>query len=403
MTETPAQQGFLRVAGTDRAPSHPTSNPPPGYPGRMEFGAGIATGEGDLWAEAKAAADRGFTTDPDLVMVFATPDAVDALGRAKGPWRSIGCIADGVIGGMNEVEEGPAVAVWQASFGGAEWSVCRIKAVQVEDGIAIRGWRHPPEPTGAIVLVDPASFPTSAFVAELAAGGIPVMGGLATSSQGTQLMVDGATSQTGAVAVAFGRGVQFQTTVSQGCRPIGEPLVVTQATGGHILEIGGRRAFDVLSEVVRGLDDSERDLVRSGLQIGIAADEYQESFEIGDFLIRPVVNLDEEVGFVAAGGRVDVGRTIQFHVRDPESAAQELDHMLSGADAPAGSGALLFTCNGRGRRFFGRPNHDAALVAAHRAPRALAGFFAAGEIGPVAGANHLHAYTASLLELGPAG
>ena len=61
------------------------------------------------------------------------------------------------------------------------------------------------------------------------------------------------------------------------------------------------------------------------------------------------------------------------------------------------SAALLFTCNGRGSRLFDRPDHDASLVssALHDAP--LAGFFCAGELGPVGGKNFLHGFTASLL------
>ena len=59
-------------------------------------------------------------------------------------------------------------------------------------------------------------------------------------------------------------------------------------------------------------------------------------------------------------------------------------------------GALLFTCNGRGERFFGEPDHDAAIVSEALGTRALAGMFCAGELGPVGGHNFLHGYTASL-------
>ena len=46
------------------------------------------------------------------------------------------------------------------------------------------------------------------------------------------------------------------------------------------------------------------------------------------------------------------------------------------------SGALLFTCNGRGPRMFDKPHHDASVVSKVFDAPALAGFFAAGEVGP---------------------
>ena len=59
------------------------------------------------------------------------------------------------------------------------------------------------------------------------------------------------------------------------------------------------------------------------------------------------------------------------------------------------------TCNGRGTRLFSDPGHDAraiskALSQAPERPFPLAGFFAAGEIGPIGASSFLHGHTASL-------
>ena len=64
------------------------------------------------------------------------------------------------------------------------------------------------------------------------------------------------------------------------------------------------------------------------------------------------------------------------------------------ADRPAG--ALLFTCNGRGSRLFTQPDHDAGLLAEVLGKIPVAGFFCAGELGPVGGQNFLHAFTTSI-------
>jgi small ligand-binding sensory domain FIST len=88
-----------------------------------------------------------------------------------------------------------------------------------------------------------------------------------------------------------------------------------------------------------------------------------------------------------------VGATVQFQVRDAESAHDDLVAALGGAEADA---ALLFTCNGRGLRLFGSPDHDAETVADLLADPPVAGMFCAGEIGPVGGRVYIHGFTASL-------
>jgi small ligand-binding sensory domain FIST len=104
-------------------------------------------------------------------------------------------------------------------------------------------------------------------------------------------------------------------------------------------------------------------------------------------------------GYVAVGDVVRPGQTVQFHIRDAETARGELRSLLAkvprSPDAPT-SGALLFTCNGRGTRLFSQPNHDAAAIQDALGEIPLAGFFAAGEIGPIGGQNFLHGFTASL-------
>src|SRR5918995_1233360 len=118
-------------------------------------------------------------------------------------------------------------------------------------------------------------------------------------------------------------------------------------------------------------------------------DEYITDPERGDFLVRGVLGLDPQTGALAVGEAIEVGQTIQFHVRDAETADEDLRTLLDGASGTA-AGALLFTCNGRGTRMFSAPNHDAALVSERLGGAPLAGFNCAGEIGPVGGKNFLH-------------
>ena len=60
--------------------------------------------------------------------------------------------------------------------------------------------------------------------------------------------------------------------VSQGCRPIGYPYIVTGADPALITELGGRPPLQRLREMVEVLPPDEQELVSHGLQIGIVVD-----------------------------------------------------------------------------------------------------------------------------------
>ena len=181
--------------------------------------------------------------------------------------------------------------------------------------------------------------------------------------------------------------------------------MVTKAERNIIYELGGRPALLQLKEIFDTLPSREKELVQSGLHVGRVVSEYQEKFEQGDFLVRNVIGIDPKNGSVAVGDYVRVGQTVCFHIRDEETADAELKQLLAVArndGLSRTSGALLYTCNGRGSRLFRRPSHDAGCIADSLGKIPLAGFFAAGELGPIGGQNFLHGFTAAIAILEPA-
>ncbi len=143
----------------------------------------------------------------------------------------------------------------------------------------------------------------------------------------------------------------------------------------------------------------DQQLVQRGLHVGRVINEYQGDFRRGDFLVRNVVGFDPQSGAVAVTDRVRVGQTVQFHVRDAVSADEDLHELLQidlSAHEKKPGGALVFTCNGRGRNLFPEPDHDATAIRQEAGPIPLAGFFAQGELGPVGGQNFIHGFTASV-------
>jgi small ligand-binding sensory domain FIST len=201
----------------------------------------------------------------------------------------------------------------------------------------------------------------------------------------------------GAVGVALVGPVEVRAVVSQGCRPVGSPFAVTSGQGNVVHELGGRPAVDRLRQMLAALDPREHELLRGGgLQVGQVIDEHKASFDRGDFLVRGLLGADPETGSIAVADSVEVGQTLQFHVRDAASAHEDLELLLAPVTGWEARGVLLFSCNGRGRQFFGEPDHDAARVAAATGEAPMAGFFAQGELGPVGGRNFLHTFTASM-------
>ena len=164
-------------------------------------------------------------------------------------------------------------------------------------------------------------------------------------------------------------------------------------------ELASRPAMERLGEVIEELPADERDLAATGVLLGLVVDENRPEYLRGDFLVRPIVGADRETGALAIGQAVRVGQTVRMHVRDAASADRDLREALRAQAEALGdsgaAGALLFTCNGRGSHMFDVPDHDAtAIDDALGAP--AAGFFCAGEIGPVGGRNFLHGFTATI-------
>jgi small ligand-binding sensory domain FIST len=144
------------------------------------------------------------------------------------------------------------------------------------------------------------------------------------------------------------------------------------------------------------MPEDEQQLLQNGLMLGQAMSEYRETFGHGDFVVRNVIDIDEASGAVAVADYVKTGQTVQFHVRDAQTADEDLKMMLeSQRVADPAAGALLFSCNGRGLNMFAKPCHDITIARQIMPATPMAGFFAAGEFGPVAGKNFAHGHTAS--------
>ena len=347
---------------------------------------------------------------PDLVSVFVTgpqagalEDIVRTTRQLLAPRTLIGATAVSVLGGSREVEEHAAVAMFAAWLGGAPVTPVRLEAHATPDGPVIRGSEVLAGTDGTLLLLpDPFSFPMDPFLQTLAAEapGLSVIGGMASAARqpgGNRVVLDGMLHPHGAVGVLLDPSIPVTAVVSQGCRPIGDPMTVTRAERNVIYELAGRPALERLIGLIESLDDRERSLAAGGLHVGQVIDEHQLDFGRGDFLIRGVLGGDRDAGAVVVGDDVEVGATLQFQVRDADSADEDLRALMTDRQA---AGALVFTCNGRGSQLFGTPDHDASVISEALDGGPVAGMFCAGEVGPVGGRNFVHGFTASVALVG---
>src|SRR5439155_554704 len=192
--------------------------------------------------------------------------------------------------------------------------------------LVIAGLPELDDADAVIMLADPYSFPIEPLLAQLGEDfpGLPIIGGLASAQgpDGSVLLYDDAVVNTGAVGAVL-HGVDVRACVSQGARPIGPEMVITAAEGNVVHELASRPALVRLREAIGELDVEERMLAANGLLLGIVIDENRPEYERGDFLVRGLVDVDEQSGAVTVGDLVRVGQTARLQVRDCVSADED--------------------------------------------------------------------------------
>lgn len=381
------------------------------------FGVGLSTlgDPRDAAREAAWAARAALGGAPaTLVLLFATADLalegeeiLPVVHEILAPETLLGAMGEAVIAAGQEIEEGPALAVWAAHLPGARIMPFRLDA-RIEDGaVVVEGWPGPPAqpPAGPLlVLADPYTFPADALLGEVNASesGGWVVGGLASGARepgGHRLFFQNEVLREGAVGAVLD-GLAVWPVVSQGCAPIGPEMVITAGGGQVVEELAGMAALDKLRAVIDELEPHEREMAGQGLLVGLVINENQPEYRRGDFLVRGIQGGDRDTGALVVGERVRVGQTMRFHVRDAATADTDLRHALreartafAGARPAAG---LIFSCNGRGTHMFPHAHHDAHVVEDELQAIPTAGIFCNGEIGPVGGKSFLHGFTATM-------
>ncbi|MCO4762697.1 MAG: FIST C-terminal domain-containing protein [Myxococcales bacterium] len=393
----------------------------------------------DTAAALKAAIDdvvAALGGPPDVTLVFTTPHHAAAWSRLPAmvtehlpTTQPFGCTAAGVIGDGHEVEQRCGLVIVGLRLPGVSVSAHHLDPAalpsdqkasnaspasdnqddahaseqdgqqggeQQEDG----GWSAllpGPPPALAIILGDPLSADMPAILPGLSATwpGTPVVGGLASGGKvpgSHALFAGGRCHRIGAIVLALRGPLQVETIVAQGCRPIGEPMLITACDGRLVKGLAGREPVTLLRELYQTLSKHDQALFRHSLFAGVEMSGDHEVYEQGDFVIRQITGMEPEHGAISIAATVKPWQVLQFHLRDARTAAEDLTRRLAASDAQPEC-VLMFSCVGRGLHLFGRPDHDTDLIRQRFGDIPIAGLFGSGEIGPVGSELFLHGYT----------
>ncbi len=351
----------------------------------------------------------------DLALVFISSyftQQAEFIGEALqgllSPRVLLGSSAEGVVGDDQEIESLPSISLMVARLPGVELKPFALhdidwSCILLEPESLVELLQAPAETRLFILLADPFSTPIDDVIQtfNLAYRGVPVTGGMSSGAlrpNGNALILDDQAYTSGAVGVALAGNLDIDILVSQGCRPIWRPFVVQSANKNWIYQLERKVPLEWIQELIPELSVEERTLLQNGLFVGRAVKAGQETLGQGDFLIRGVTAVDQESGAIAIADQIQEGEVIQFHLRDSLTAAEDLEMMLiPQMFSKPPDGALLFTCNGRGTRLYDRPDGDISVIRKNLGDLHLAGFFCAGEIGPIGDQNFVHGHTASLV------
>ncbi|OGR86293.1 MAG: hypothetical protein A3A86_07020 [Elusimicrobia bacterium RIFCSPLOWO2_01_FULL_60_11] len=362
--------------------------------------------------------------EPDLAVVFVSmqhlgsyADVPARIYKRMRPARLIGCSAGGVIGGGREIEQKTGVSITAALLPGVEIATFHIG----NDGLPgpdarPKAWHEltgvtPERSPSFILLADPFSFDAENFLKgmDYAFSKSTKVGGLASGARKpgeNALFIGHEVYREGLIGAALTGDIRVDAVVAQGCRPIGEPLLITACDGNVLLELNDEPPLKVLEDVYGTLTPRDQELVKSSLFLGVVMDATMSDYARGDFLIRNIVGADAEKGILAVGTDLREGQTVQFHLRDAQTSAEDLDLMLANYASERTNGAagsLLFSCLGRGVYLYGTPDHDTKAFQKSVGNIPVGGFFCNGEMGPVKNTTYLHGYTSCFGIFRPAG
>jgi small ligand-binding sensory domain FIST len=306
-----------------------------------------------------------------------------------------GCSSVGVIAAEREIESGPAVAV--IVFGGSSLSTHRLFVPSLrgrarEAAGEIAAAVRPALGKNNLLCIFADTYNTepdallSALQRELP--GVMVVGGGASEdgSIGETFQFCGDTVSNNAVSGMLLAGdFDINLGASLACTPLGKTHQVTAVRDNILIELDGRRAFDVFAEAAGPLAEDLKRAV-AFVFLGVPLDPEAEQMERGRYTVRNIVGASAEHGVLAVAHRPKIGERLGFALRNGERSRDDLKATLEAMQAHAAAApvfGLYFDCVSRGAALYNIPDHDSAYIGRYLGHLPIAGFFTGFEVGPL--------------------
>ena len=352
----------------------------------------------------------------DIAFVFTTVDyqseytqLCEAVQKISDCEHLIGCSGMGVLTSDGEFEGRSVVAVLVLrSDQLSALSFCVSEDATSPVGTTIRNRIQPELGKNSllVVLPDVRCVEPTELIQQIGGNGevLPIVGGAASGDpMGGQMHQWCGTdiTEAGVAGVLLTGDFHTEIGVAQGCQPIGNPAKITRAEDNLIFELDRREAVEVLQESLALL--TEEDIQRSGrmIFIGIAMDMSNRSPKPGDYLIRNITGIDPQGAAVGVAERIETGQIVQFHLRNPFAAAEDIhaivNRLYERAQAHPPAFGLYFNCLGRGAGLYGKADHDIQIIKEKFPDLPIIGFFGNAEFAPIGNRNFAHAYTGALV------
>lgn len=337
-------------------------------------------------------------TRPDLVVAFVSSDLrhrldeiVESLRIDGEAARIFGGSCEGMIGVGTEAENTSGVSLAFLSLPGTALELYQSEAELAQSRLLDL------DPTGFLALSNPLEADLAGPVRWLNTHfpSVPVAGGFVSGGPEERdlfLFTEEGRAVSANLVLGMVGGVKLVPLVAQSCRPIGEPLVITQSRSNVVQAIAGKKPYKVLEETFTSLEDSLRHAAEGNIFAGLAVREEVEDYATGDFVIRHIVGTDLNGGKLVLTSPTRVGQMMQFQLRDAVAAKRDLEERCDRLVEEHGKpfAALVCAGRGRGRKLYGEPDQDVSVLRDRLGPTPLAGCFSNGEFAPVAGVNFRH-------------
>jgi small ligand-binding sensory domain FIST len=313
--------------------------------------------------------------------------------RDRTPVRDwVGTIGFGVCVSRDEMFDMPAMAVMVGALPRDSFRILpTVTPNDTELPADIVNWSKARNPVLGVVHADPRVPGLETIFTRIQnQTGCFLVGGM-TASRGVQEQIAGEVTDGGVSGALFGGGISAVTGLTQGCSPIGSTHEVTGVADNVLQTLDDRPAFEVFAEDIGELLARNLSRIEGYVQAAIPI----RGSDTGDYVVRNLLGVYPDQGWVSIGERLDVGDRVMFVRRDGASAMADLKRMVADIKrrtATPPRAAFYFSCIARGPNLFGKGSVELRTIADILGDVPLIGFFANGEISN----NRLYGYTGVL-------